>query len=257
MAKVLKLTRNIGILCGPDDIYNIHRLGKYVGEEKAKTMRFGIRGYVPDLTGYGIDNDIESATQTGLWMYYENADYNPESASVFMVHGINISINFPPEYANIVTAIRYAGEATLPNADTITLYQGTAFTGEQLFAVTDAGSITILDADASSFIITGLSPWTLYTETSYAGESYCVYPDTDHDVSPEGDQLDFGIYPDITSLGIPDDAIRSLRKGCFGNEVMNATPLKYDGKAENGAWRLIYIFNIIKCITHRKCYSHF
>ncbi|MBW8521743.1 hypothetical protein K1D78_25525, partial [Escherichia coli] len=50
--------------------------------------------YAPDLYANGIDNDIESVYQTGMWIYYENYDYNVAAAGlVYFVHGIDITVN--------------------------------------------------------------------------------------------------------------------------------------------------------------------
>ncbi|KAK7081124.1 hypothetical protein SK128_027950 [Halocaridina rubra] len=194
-----------------------------------------VSDYIPDLSLTGIDNDIESVSQTGLWLYYENVDFNAIAGRMYFVHGIEIDVNFPSEYSNIVSSIRYVGDASNPNSDSWTLYEGQYFTGDEYFGVADSASLAYLDNEASSLVLTGLSPWTFYSGQSWTGSSLCVYPDTDHDVGPQGDFLDFGIYPDITTTGIPDNAIRSVRKGCWGR-IAKPPPMKVEGRAKNGAW---------------------
>lgn len=192
--------------------------------------------YVPDLFNTGIDDDIDSVYQSGMWMYYENNNYNEGAGRVYFVHGIEISVNFPFDSSNMVSSIRYAGSGESPNDDTWTVFAGQYFTGSEYYGVTDSASLDYLDLDTSSIIVTGLSPWTLYSGLSWSGDSICVYPDTDHDVGPQGDRLDFGIFPDITSFGIPDNSVRSVRKGCWSDNIAKPVEIKYEEKAKNGAW---------------------
>ncbi|XP_064083886.1 uncharacterized protein LOC135199660, partial [Macrobrachium nipponense] len=187
--------------------------------------------YIPDLFNTGLDNDIESVHQTGMWIYYENPNYNVESGGeVYFVHGVDLSLNFPNQYCNLVTSMRYAGNKDVPNADTWTLYEGEFFSGLEFYGESDAASLDYLDLKASSMVLTGESPWTIYSGQSYSGDSRCVYPDTDHDIGPFGDRLDFGIYTTMSAVGVPDNTIRSVKKGCWASKVATPPEVKYDFK---------------------------
>merc|ERR1711942_615672 len=61
-------------------------------------------------------------------------------------------------------------------ADTLTVYEGEYFTGNEFYCTSDCGNLGNLDLDASSMIITGTSPWTVYDGQNYSGNAICVYP---------------------------------------------------------------------------------
>ncbi|XP_064084817.1 uncharacterized protein LOC135200265 [Macrobrachium nipponense] len=195
-----------------------------------------IYDYIPDLFGSGFNDDIESVLQTGMWMYYENNNYNVEySGRVYFVHGIDLRVDFPSAFRNAASSIRYAGDRHNPNGNTWTLFDGEYFSGQEFFGVTDAYSLQYLDLKASSLVITGSSPWTIYSGQGYSGDSLCVYP-TDHDTGSVGDYLDFGIYPTMSAVGIPDNTIRSLRQGCWSKKIAQPPKIEYEQRSENGGW---------------------
>ncbi|XP_045104971.1 uncharacterized protein LOC123500332 [Portunus trituberculatus] len=48
-------------------------------------------------------------------------------------------------------------------------------------------------------------------------------------------------YRDImSSLGIPDNSIKSVRKGCWSERIIQVPELKVDGRRENGAWGRLF-----------------
>ncbi|XP_045608221.1 uncharacterized protein [Procambarus clarkii] len=192
--------------------------------------------YEPDLLADGFDNAIDSVLQTGMWMYYENTDYNVQAGSVYWVHGIDIGVNFPNDYIDITSSLRYAGSPYVLNDDTWTVYEGTSFAGSEYYGSYDSDSLGNLAGKVSSLILTGVSPWTIYSGENFSGDSLCVYPDTDHDTGADGSVLDFGIFPNMASLGINDNSIYSVKKGCWTKKVINATKLHVDGRLNNGAW---------------------
>ncbi|XP_068227212.1 uncharacterized protein [Palaemon carinicauda] len=196
-----------------------------------------IYNYIPDLYNTGMDNEIESVSQNGMWIYYENSNYNIGSGGeVYFVHGVEINVNFPNQYCNMVTSMRYVGNKDIPNADTWTLFEGEYYTGMEFYGEKDAANLEYLDLQGSSLVLTGQSPWTIYSGQSYTGDSRCVYPNTDHDVGPHGDVLDFGIYSTMSAVGVPDNTIRSIRKGCWSKEVASPPEVKYDYKDTQGAY---------------------
>lgn len=40
----------------------------------------------------------------------------------------------------------------------------------------------------------------VYRDEGYTGDSLCMYADTYHDVGPNGDVQDLGLYPDVSNL---------------------------------------------------------
>lgn len=62
-----------------------------------------------------------------------------------------------------MSSLRYVGSSVSLNTDTITLYEGTAFTGNEYYTEYDAASLGPLAGSVSSLVITGPSPWTVYT----------------------------------------------------------------------------------------------
>ncbi|CAL4117393.1 unnamed protein product, partial [Meganyctiphanes norvegica] len=173
-----------------------------------------INDYVPDLGQYNFDNSIDSACVTGIWLYYENTEYNKMAGRVYWLHGIDFCGNFPNDYTDMISSVRFAGDPTNWQADTLTVYEGQYFTGNEFYCTSDCGSLGNLDLDASSLIVTGTSPWTVYDGTNYSGQAICVYPN-ETDNGQNGNSFSFGMWPETSTLGAPDNTIRSARKGCW------------------------------------------
>lgn len=187
-------------------------------------------------TATTFDNVIDSVKQTGMWIYYENYDYNVSPGYSYFVHGIDISVNFPPQYCDLTSSLRFVGSMEVLNADTITFYEGTSFTAREYYTEVDTADFGQMAGTISSLIVTGLSPWTVYSGPNFSGLSFCVYADTDHDVGSNGEVFDLGIYPNMDSLNSPDNSIYSVRKGCWAGRKVKAPELKVDGRQKNGAW---------------------
>ncbi|KAK8384923.1 hypothetical protein O3P69_014470 [Scylla paramamosain] len=196
--------------------------------------------YAPDLYSYNFDDTIASVHQTGMWIYYENYQYNLSPGKAYFVHGIGVTVNFPSEYRDITSSLRFVGSLEYLNADTITFYEGNSFTAAEFFAVGDNSNFGQMTGRISSLIVTGKSYWTIFSGEGYTGDRLCVGPETDHDVGPNGEVLDLGIYPAMTSLGIPDNSIKSVRKGCWSGRKIQAPKMKVDGRRENGAWGRLF-----------------
>lgn len=58
--------------------------------------------------------------------------------------------------------MKYAGSPAFLNDDTLTVFEGVAFTGREFYCPGDTSSFNELGGTVSSIIITGLSPWTIY-----------------------------------------------------------------------------------------------
>ncbi|XP_042864158.1 uncharacterized protein LOC122248307 [Penaeus japonicus] len=154
--------------------------------------------YAPDLLNFNFDNAIKSVYQTGMWLYYENVQYNQQSGKVYWVHGIEISVDFPQDNWNMCSSLKFVGSPDYMNVDTWTVYEGPIFTGSEYYGEADAGTLGSITDQGSSIILTGTSPWTFYDGTNWTGASMCVYPNTDQDVGSAGQVLNFGIYPNVS-----------------------------------------------------------
>ncbi|KAF2366418.1 Gamma-crystallin-related, partial [Trinorchestia longiramus] len=195
--------------------------------------------YVPDLRTYNFDNIIRSACQTGIWFYYDQTDYNQVASAVYWMHGIEYCGDFPLEFADVTSSLRYGGSPYSLNEDSFTLYQGELFTGSEFWSNTNSATLDYLDLDGSSLLLTGVSAWTFFTGTQYTGVAVCVYPSTDHDVGQDGTYLDLGIFASMADLGIPDNSIRSAVRGCYSEKVVRGKPLDAVHRAANGAMGVI------------------
>jgi len=196
--------------------------------------------YVPNLAQYGFDNMIRSLCQTGMWMYYEQVDYNQQAGVLLWVHGIEYCSDMSNNIADKTSSLRYAGSPYSLNGDCFTLYQGEFFTGSEYWG--DQAyypNIDYMAGDSSSLVINGVSPWTFYTSENYRGQAVCVYPNTDHDVVNDV-SIDFGIYRQMSQLGLSDNSIRSVAKGCYSKTVINAAPLHTIRRDSNGAVGFIH-----------------
>ncbi|XP_053640590.1 uncharacterized protein [Cherax quadricarinatus] len=168
---------------------------------------------VPDLASYSFDNTIESATVTGMWIFYEETDYNAFNAGfVYWIHGIDFSTDFDSQYSNTASSLRYAGSAFDLNEDSWTVYTGQGFTEGALFGNTDASTLGRFSGEVSSIIVTGTSDWTFYQGEGFTGSSVCLTPDIHH--TSDVRRFDVGIFPTPSDFDLTDNSIRSVRKGC-------------------------------------------
>jgi len=167
-----------------------------------------VETYVPDLNAQSFDNKAYSNCVTGSWLFFENSNYNPGNALMEYYFGPN---NYCSNFQNLggrVSSARFAGDPKDYRLDSFTLFVGTYFQGTEEYTVSDLGNLN-LDNQASSLIVTGRSPWTVYAQPKFAGDKVCVYPPTSSDYAPAF------IY-DTNNINIPNRTIRSVRKGCFG-----------------------------------------
>ncbi|KAB7497233.1 hypothetical protein Anas_06083 [Armadillidium nasatum] len=203
---------------------------------------YTFQAYISDLSTIGFDNAIYSVLQTGMWIYYENINYNGDLAGqVYWVHGVDIAVDFPSEVDGVTSSLKYAGNRYVLNEDSYTIYSGEFYTGDEFYGNVDTASLSSLTDQGSSIILTGLSDWTFYTEYDFGGYAYCFSPSTDRDVGLDGTVLNFGFYGSLSSAGVPDNYFRSVRKGCFSPNIVKASPMKAEGKSSNGAWGVIRV----------------
>merc|ERR1712212_911288 len=134
--------------------------------------------YTPDLGPFKFDNTIESVEVKGMWIFYDNVEYNSHTAGwVFWASGVDYKGDVPYEYTNLATSLKYAGSPYDYRDDTWTVYSGEGFTDQEHFGNSDAANLGSLGDDVSSIIITGNSAWTFYDGPNYQGTNcVCLRP---------------------------------------------------------------------------------
>jgi len=203
----------------------------YDGPNETGNMRT-ITSYISNLGNAGLGNAISSSCSTGIWIYYQNNNYNyGQSAPVSWMHGIRYCTNFGA-LNNKANSVRYAGSNTVLDESTFSLYEGQGFMGQELYGETSQADLRDFNAKAQSVIVTGTSGWTFYTGSNYSGYSTCVrYTTTD---SASGQTMHLALYAKIPN-SVFVKSIRSVRKGCFSDNIMEAVPLTATHKDDNGA----------------------
>nr|XP_053631619.1 uncharacterized protein LOC128687988 isoform X2 [Cherax quadricarinatus] len=235
MMKTLLFVVVFTALLSAGSLASVHQATCYTDHNKGGSYQT-FTDYIPDLLTYNFDNQISSVTVTGIWIFYERANF-AAGTSVYWVHGFNYFTNFDGGYDNAFSSLRYGGSTSCLNCDTWTVYLDLYFSGSEYYGTTDTASLGSLQKEVSSILLTGISPWTFYNGPSYTGSSVCLYPSTDQDTDGAGSVLNIGLYPDVTSVGIYDNSIQSVRKGCWSKKVIRAAAeVKAQGKAHNGAW---------------------
>ncbi|XP_063866140.1 uncharacterized protein LOC135103597 [Scylla paramamosain] len=143
-------------------------------------------------------------------------------------------MNLPPDCRGITSSIRFAGSPDEVNKNTITFYDSSAFTGGELMTSVDVPNLGYMEGKISSLIVTGPTPWTIYSERNFHGDSLCV-ASFEHDVGPNGQILDVGIFPTVSDIGIVDNSIKSARSGCHSKSKAKVPSLKADIRMASGA----------------------
>ncbi|KAK3859642.1 hypothetical protein Pcinc_034256 [Petrolisthes cinctipes] len=176
--------------------------------------------YVNDCSVYGFDNAIDSVLQTGMWMYYENYDFNNLGVGrVYWVHGIDIPVSFPFEYTDI-----------LPS-------EPASFT----VSVTPP-ALAPLEAQClrSSSLVIVPGPSTV-VRGGQVMPSSCIPTLTMMLEAMVKSLSNLGIFPDLPSLGINDNSIWLVRKRCWAEKVVEGHQLKAEGRTKDGAWGYIIV----------------
>ncbi|XP_018011637.1 uncharacterized protein LOC108668890 [Hyalella azteca] len=175
--------------------------------------------YTPDLSVVQMDNTIESGCGIGLWLLYDAVNYDPladESECTF--RSIGECRNWDFQCRNMISSLRYAGSPYGLNDNYYNLYEGTLFKGREFRGNTDAADLGDLDMAVSSLIVTGQSGWTFYTDVNFTGFSACVYADEHY---TNGDIVhDYARVQYMSQLGLPDNSIRSVARGCLSERVL-------------------------------------
>ncbi|KAK7083806.1 hypothetical protein SK128_010488 [Halocaridina rubra] len=176
-----------------------------------------INGDVPDLAAVGFNDIANSALKNGIWIFYENGNYNAVGGQTLLFWSINYCSDFDPEERNMVSSLRYAGKQDSLNGETFSLYEGYFFTGQEYWSDTDNADLGDFNDRATSLMITGQSPWTIYSDNGFGGMPLCFYPDTYIEAGFE--RIDLGYFADLAMYGF-DKAVSSVAKGCFGKNIV-------------------------------------
>ncbi|XP_018008032.1 uncharacterized protein LOC108665750 [Hyalella azteca] len=175
--------------------------------------------YSPELSIQGIDNSINSILFTGNWILYADNFYNIEGLGGTYGHwfGVNHCSNLVSPIAGAASSLRYAGSPYGIDDVYYNLYDGLGYAGDEFRSNTDAETVGYMDMRTTSININGQSPWTFYTGLQFTGEAVCLYPN--YVVADKNIQLRYAGVNTVTYLGIPDNSIRSVAKGCLTDNV--------------------------------------
>ncbi|XP_018017204.1 uncharacterized protein LOC108673837 [Hyalella azteca] len=180
--------------------------------------------YAPDLGEVLLlDNTIESVCATGFWTLYDAINYGAnDTGDVCHFRAIKTCDDLSSSCRNVISSLRYSGSPYGINNDYYNLYEGINQRGMEFGGETDAPHLGDLDLEVSSLVVSGQSAWTFYTGQGYTGASVCVYTDTH--LSSSGIHLDYIQINELTELSLPDNSIRSVKRGCLADRVVGAPP---------------------------------
>ncbi|XP_043236687.1 uncharacterized protein LOC122389072 isoform X2 [Amphibalanus amphitrite] len=181
--------------------------------------------YHDSASSLGGWNDVmRSACINGFWVFFEHDQFNYDAGRVLWSYGFNYCFTFKADFDQQTSSIRRVGDYYDAAADSLSLYEGTYFSGKQVF--TESYLSTIGTAYGyQSVIVTGPDAWTIYSGDNYTGYSVCLYSGSDSAVSPSGQKITYGLFPTADYLGVVGSDIRSARKGCYSGVTLRGQPL--------------------------------
>ena len=171
-----------------------------------------LEDYEYNLYNQNFNDRTTSYCLKGIWFLYSEALYNPDGhGSMHWGYGDNNCIELEDDSSlnNRASSARFAGASDDWKADTLFLYMQNWFMGNQEYTINNISHLRY-DNQAKSLVVTGCSPWTLYTSNYYFGSCVCVYPSSTSSCTP-------GMYKTEDSLGAVAGYISSARKGCYCN----------------------------------------
>ncbi|XP_018024688.1 uncharacterized protein LOC108680386 [Hyalella azteca] len=182
--------------------------------------------YSPDLSLVNMDNAIKSACQIGLWILYDNIEYNHyTSGTVCYGLAVDTCFELPSLCSAQTSSLRFAGSPYGLNEPYFNLYEGKDFQGIEFRGNHTTSSVAFLDMDVSSLIITGVDGWTLFTGPEFTGGSVCAIPDILFQ-GADGTVINYGTFSTLSDLSLADNSIRSLKQGCHSDTVVSAKAVK-------------------------------
>merc|ERR1711970_413854 len=174
--------------------------------------------YTHDLSDVGFDDLTKSVCGKGAWLIYNFHNYNDWHwqnvwTEVFTSYEYGCQ-NFPVTRQGEASSVRFAGTGDLAD-ETLTVYHGFWWSqGEEMF-IRDEDWFGDYNNEASSMFVTGPSQWTVY-EHSFSGAAICLEP---YDIG--GAYVGFW---NIDDIGMPNNVMSSIRKGCFADKVIKYQP---------------------------------
>ncbi|XP_059083008.1 beta-crystallin A1-like [Tigriopus californicus] len=172
-------------------------------------IAYRFNDYAPSLSPFDFDNVISSCCFNGVWILYDEHDYNKNDfgAAVYSGWGEGACFTFDATFDDKASSLRFAGAPDGYKQDTINFYESKYFIGEEQYFYDDAPQFNF-DNFGQSVIVTGCAPWTIYEYDNYQGESICLYPSDTTECYPS-------FYAEPTDLGFLASQVSSARKGCF------------------------------------------
>ncbi|KAG0701250.1 hypothetical protein GWK47_025334 [Chionoecetes opilio] len=182
----------------------------------------------PRIDPFDFNDSAKSVLVNGFWIYYENIDFNPideQPRKVFYAYGLNATKDLPEGFGNKLSSVRKLQDGLDKDKNRITFYEGRDHTGREFSTNTSVPVIAELHGKISSLITSGEKPWTVYTDVCYQGDHVCLYPHSVIDL--ENLKQLVGYYPNVEDVDhISDNSIKSVREGCYSDNVHRTTVLK-------------------------------
>merc|ERR1719397_1433759 len=166
--------------------------------------RVSATDYIDDLRNYNMDNRISSCCFQGIWILYQDSNYNGNNlgAANWWAFGDNYCSNVPSKFDNAASSLRFTGAPDDMRYDTLNMYFNDYFIGDEEFTYDDKPALNY-DNRAKSVIVTGCHPWTLYQYDNYQGQAMCVYPSDTSSCNP-------GFYTTSQSSQLPQQVPTGL-----------------------------------------------
>merc|ERR1711970_552454 len=117
----------------------------------------------------------------------------------------------PSSHQDELTSLRFSGTGHIED-ETLNIYHGYHWNNGELLLMKNEDDLSDMSNEASSFIVTGQSAWTLYPEPYYEGIAICI------ESHPIGDGLYSGAYS-ADDIGLPNNVLSSMKKGCHTTNV--------------------------------------
>ncbi|XP_047475948.1 uncharacterized protein LOC125029819 [Penaeus chinensis] len=176
---------------------------------------YTVTGPHHNLEDEGFNDVTRSICGVGIWFLYEDKDYSRHSTFVHsFVSDSYACEDLDSSQWDRVSSVRYAGldDITFP---TLTMYHDGRQCGGELLVLRDLDTLPDFNDVASSFVVTGDSSWTVYHDSGYGGGGACLEPSNDGGW--------YGIW-DSAEIGLSNDEVSSVRKGCFADKVFKYDP---------------------------------
>ncbi|XP_018010994.1 uncharacterized protein LOC108668316 [Hyalella azteca] len=194
------------------DYPDLRYLKAYTSTDPHATPAHEFLDSCPDLGVLGLDNVIKRVCLTGHWLLYSSISY---AGNGTRYRGINTCYNLSTSTS--ISSLRYAGSPYGIDDVYFNLYNTSDYGGNEFKGNTNTETVVALDMEVSSLIISGQSPWTFFTGLKFTGQSACVHPI--YSYSNNGISMHYYYELSITNLGLPDNSIRSVARGCLSNNV--------------------------------------